>query len=133
MPDAKEVSGEQRSKQIAALQQYREKSFNERMDEKAVQKTDYDTPQDNWEFVTIPEENALGEKHDNMSINHRVFEAGKTYKLPPKIAETLKERLRVYMQSTRRILQPRLDANAMKVVAEKGTPGGSFIDPNHQH
>jgi len=92
-------------------------TLDEKIAAKASQTTDWDSDQSTWEYVTIPEENALGERHDSMSINNHVFAPGQTYKVPPKIAETLRDRLKVYARACVRILQPKRDVDAERRVA----------------
>src|SRR5690349_10198079 len=95
----------------------KQQTLDERMAAKATQKTDWDTDQSTWEFITIPEENALGERHDSMSLNSHVFEPGKTYRVPPKVAETMRDRLKVYARACVRVLQPKRDVDAERRVA----------------
>lgn len=109
----------------------RDKTLAELQKEKREQKTEWDTPKDNWEYVAIPQENALGEQHATMGINDKVFEAGKTYHVPPKTAHTLRERLKVYNRSCVRVLQPRRDYDAERAVSiGSANPGGTYTDPN---
>lgn len=86
-----------------------------------------------WEYIAIPDENALGYPHDSIGIfgpgQAHVFVAGKTYLVPPEIAATVRERLRVYTRATVRTIQPRRDFAAEGAVSV-GTSGpkGSFVD-----
>ncbi len=103
-------------------------TLDERMAAKAVQKTDWESDQSTWEYITIPEENALGEKHDAMSINSHEFFPGKTYKVPPKIAETLRDRLKVYARACVRVLQPKRDVDAERHVAMGSMRSAAAVD-----
>jgi hypothetical protein len=93
------------------------------------------TDKSTWQYVAVPPENALGEVHANMGINKDVFEAGKTYLLPEKMADTLRERLSVYARSQVRILQPKRDSVAENAVAigsaNSRQLGASPVDPSH--
>lgn len=71
----------------------------------------------NWEYVTLPEEDALGNPHPPIGLNSETFEAGKTYLLPPAIAAYVKDRLKVYARSAVRVLSPRRDVDAENRVA----------------
>jgi len=103
-------------------------TLDERMAAKASQATDWDTDQSTWEYITIPEENALGTKHDSMSVNNHVFVPGQTYKVPPKIAETLRDRLKVYARACVRILQPKRDVDAERRVAIGSASSAQAVD-----
>lgn len=81
-----------------------------------------------WQYITIPEENPLGEVHATMGMGKHNFEAGKTYLVPPPVAEFLRERLKVYTKSVIRILQPGRDLAALRVVPV-GTVGGQVANP----
>jgi hypothetical protein len=106
-------------------------TLQERIDAKHSAKTVWDSPKDRWEYITIPEENPLGEKHASIANNNHVFEAGKTYLVPPEIAEDVKDRLRVYQRACVRVLQPTRDYKAERQVAIGSTnPGGNAVDPS---
>ena len=100
----------------------------------------YKTDKATWEYVTIPEENALGEKHPEIRLNQEVFEPGKTYLVPKQVADYVRERLRVYVKSCVRILSPKRDFDALKAVPV-GSAGGnvtqvasdSALASNFQH
>lgn len=92
--------------------------------------TVWTTDQKDWVYVTIPEENALGEKHDTMGLNTHYFEAGKTYLVPQEVAAFLKERLSVYAKACIRVLQPKRDISAEKAVELYGTKGGRPVEPS---
>lgn len=107
-----------------------EPTLAQKIDAKHRMKTDWDTPKDTWENVHVPKENVLGEPHDTMSINNHVFEPGQTYLVPPKIAETLKERLSTYNRGIRRRLMPNRDFEAERAVDRfSHNVGGQRIDP----
>ena len=82
------------------------------------------TDKSNWEYVSIPSENAIGEVHANLSISgphqYHLFEAGKTYLVPPIVATTLRERLRAYMQSRIRVYSPTRDMKSVNEQARMG-------------
>lgn len=84
-----------------------EKTLQQKQAEKQALKTDWDTEQKNWEYVNIPEEDALGMKHATIRLNTHEFEAGETYLVPPPVAVFIKERLKVYNRQCVRTLQPR--------------------------
>ena len=108
----------------------RDLTLEERIAKKAAQKTVWQTDQKDWVYISIPEENALGEKHDTMGLNTHYFEAGQTYLVPQEVADTLKERLKVYARACVRVLQPKRDYGAEKAVEHFGTKGGTPIDPS---
>lgn len=82
--------------------------------------------------MSVPAENALGNAHDNISLNRHLFEAGQTYKVPPQVAETVRDRIKVYNRSCVRLLQPRRDyesENAVSIGSAK-TVGSRATDPS---
>jgi len=92
--------------------------LDKKFEAKQKAKTEWDTEKTNWEYVSVPEENALGERHDTISINGRWFWApGTTTLTPPMTAKTVKERLRAYARGCVRILQPKRDTEAERLVA----------------
>lgn len=99
-----------------------EKSLEQKIAEKAAQKTDWDTDKKNWEWVTIPRENSLGEKHAEIILNGKhEFTAGNKYLVPPAVADYITERLAIYARACVRILQPRRDYSAENQVDRFGT------------
>lgn len=108
----------------------KEVTLQDKIDAKQKQKTVWSTDQKDWVYISIPDENALGEKHDTMGLNTHYFEAGQTYLVPPEVYQTLKERLSVYAKACVRVLQPKRDYAAEKAVNTFGTKGGTPIDPS---
>lgn len=109
-----------------------EKTLEQKIAEKRAMKTDWDTDKKDWEYVAIPEENALGEAHVTVSLNGKhFFEPGQTYLVPPAVAVTVKERLKSYAKSCVRILQPNRDIQSERQVAV-GTAHQSVapVDPS---
>lgn len=88
-----------------------------------------------WEYVAIPAENALGERHASIGLNKDNFEPGKTYMVPAKVAEFLRDRLHVYAKSCVRILQPKRDYAAENAVAvgsaNASQIGAQPVDASH--
>src|SRR5208337_4489860 len=85
--------------------------------------------QANWEYIAIPATNALGEMHASLSVNEYSFEPGQTYKVPPTVAGTLRERLLVYAKECVRVLQPKRDVASEMLVAKYGQGGPGNIVP----
>lgn len=85
-----------------------------------------------WQYISIPQENPLGDRHDSLSLNRHVFEAGQTYLVPQVVAESLQERLRVYSRACIRVLQPKRDFDALsKVPLGNSSAGASaHVDPS---
>lgn len=90
--------------------------------------TVYKTDPSTWEFITIPAENALGNRHDDFGLNKIVFKAGETYKVPPQIASYLRERMGEYARACVRVLQPKRDYKAEQAVSVGSARGGQFVD-----
>lgn len=90
------------------------------------------TDQATWQYVTIPQENALGEVHAKLSLNRHEFFAGQTYLVPKEAAESLTERLHVYNKSCIRILQPRRDFDALSKIPLGNSSAGNVnhADPS---
>lgn len=101
-----------------------EKTLQERIEAKHAAKTVWDTDKKNWEYISIPEENALGEAHCSMGLNQHQFDPGQTYLVPPEVARTLKDRLKVYAKSCVRVLQPKRDYESENQVATGSTNPG---------
>lgn len=89
--------------------------------------------QTTWEFVSIPDEDALGYAHPPIGLNAHSFEAGKTYKVPPQVAAFVRERLKAYQRATVRVMSPKRDFAAEQAVAvgsanaRNTTPVGSDL------
>lgn len=105
-------------------------TLDQKIAAKQAAKTDWQTDQKDWEYISIPAENALGEKHDTMGLNSHYFEAGKTYLVPPKVAETIKERLAVYAKACVRVLQPRRDYVSEQQVAIGSSSPAKAVNPD---
>lgn len=105
----------------------KELTLQEKIDAKHIAKTDWDTPKDNWEYISIPEEDAIGRKHATVSNNNRNFEAGKTYLVPPAVAVDVRERLKIFNRECVRILQPKRDYKSEQQVDKFGTGSAAGI------
>lgn len=90
------------------------------------------TDKEGWEYIAIPEENALGERHASIGLNRNSFEAGQTYLVPPPVATFIKERLKVYNRACIRQLQPNRDIAAENAVAvgTSNSKTATAVDPN---
>lgn len=75
----------------------------------------WETPQETWEFVTLPDEDPLGKGFPTISLNKDTFEPGKKYLVPPQVASYINERIKVFNRSCVRLLQPNAD---MKSIGE---------------
>lgn len=75
---------------------------------KAVATDPWETSQDTWQYVTIPEDNPLGHKFPTIRLNKYNFEPGQTYKVPVPVAATVNDRIKVYNRSCVRLLQPEM-------------------------
>lgn len=88
------------------------------------------TPKETWQFVTLPEEDPLGTKFPQISLNKTIFQPGETYQVPPAVAAYVNERIKAFNRSCVRLLQPNVDRLAQQQVAA-GTSGPvavSYID-----
>lgn len=88
----------------------------------------WETPKETWEYITIPKETALGDPHDDLSINQRKFEAGKKYLVPKEVAEFLTERLFIYNKECVRRLQPTRDYASERAVSYGSAIAAQPID-----
>lgn len=91
----------------------------------------------NWEYVTIPAENAIGEVHADISISgpsqYHLFKHGETYLVPPIYAATIKDRLRAYMASRIRVYSPSRDMSAVTAQGKSGVGSaqlGTDVQPS---
>lgn len=71
-------------------------------------------------YITVPEDNKLGNPHPGAAINQDRFEAGKTYYVHPDIAEELQERLEIYDEHTLRLLLSRVNKKALRQLGQAG-------------
>jgi hypothetical protein len=74
------------------------------------------SPQETWEFVTVPDEDPLGKGFPDISLNKHVFSAGETYNVPKQVADYIKDRIKVFNRSCVRLLQPNRDIAAENAV-----------------
>jgi len=77
----------------------------------------WESPQETWLYVTIPDEDPLGQVFPNVSLNKHIFTANNTYHVPPAVAAYLNERIKVFNRSCVRLLQPTVDRKALQEVA----------------
>lgn len=75
------------------------------------------TPQETWQYVTIPEEDATGLKHPPIGLNKIEFRAGQTYHVPQAIKAYVDERLKAFQKSVVRLFSPQVDRLALREVA----------------
>lgn len=75
------------------------------------------SPKETWQFVTLPEEDPLGTKFPQISLNKTIFQAGETYQVPPQVAAYVNERIKAFNRSCVRLLQPNVDRLAQQQVA----------------
>lgn len=66
------------------------------------------TPQETWQFVTVPEEDPLGKAFPTIRLNKEAYSAGQTYKLPVAVAAYVNDRIKVFNKSCVRLLQPEM-------------------------
>lgn len=74
------------------------------------------SPQETWEFVTVPDEDPLGKGFPDISLNKHVFSAGQSYTVPAQVAAYVKDRIKVFNRSCVRLLQPNRDIAAENAV-----------------
>lgn len=99
-------------------------SFDKAADAKRKVVDPYDTPKETWQFVTVPDEDPLGKKFPNISLNKDVFEAGQTYKLPLQVVAYIQDRVKTFNRSCVRLLQPNADLKSINEV-NAGTTNNS--------
>ena len=75
-----------------------------------------------WEYVTIPETDLYDEPHPSIWNNRREFAPG-THHLSPEMAADLKDRLKVFAASQRRILRGTPDRLTLKQIADRDARG----------
>lgn len=85
-----------------------------------------------WVFVTVPVEDAIGNAHHDLWLNKDCYKAGQAHLVPPDVAVTLNERLRVNAKAAVRVLQPRRDMEAVNAVGIGSVAGhgAMAVDPN---
>ena len=88
-----------------------------------------------WEYVTIPDEDPTGLKFPSIGLNKIEFRAGRTYQVPPSVAEYVKGRVKAFNKSVTRLFSPQIDRVALNDVAVGSTapmaPSGDrpgFVD-----
>jgi len=74
------------------------------------------TPQDNWEYFSVPTKDIFGKPHPGFSLNRHEFKPGQRYLVPPEIARTLQERSDIFNSYTARLLQDTIDYDAIRAV-----------------
>src|SRR6185312_14144263 len=74
------------------------------------------TPQDDWEYFSVPEKDIFGKAHPGFSLNRHEFKPGQRYLVPPEVARTLQERSDVFNKYTARLLQDTIDYDAIRAV-----------------
>jgi len=110
------------------------KTLEQKQFDKRNAKTVWQSDKKDWEYVTVPAQNALGETHSPIVINEHEFgpkitrnengevikiEDGK-YLVPPEAAITIRERCQVYAKECVRILQPKRDFKSEQLVSRFG-------------
>ena len=75
-----------------------------------------------WEYVTIPETDLYDEPHPSIWNNRTEFAPG-THHLSPEMAADLKDRLKVFQESQRRILRGTPDKRTLQQIAERNARG----------
>lgn len=75
-----------------------------------------------WEYVSVPERNPIftKEMHPTIYINDMGFQPGRKYLVPPEIAVTINERIKVFGAAQLRIMQPDADHSAMQALDGNG-------------
>lgn len=108
-----------------------ELTLDQKLAAKHAAKTDWDTDKKNWVYISIPVENPLGEPHASISNNNHSFEAGKTYLVPPLVAQDVHERIKLYGRECVRRLQPNRDIKSLQQVVIGSASGGLYtpVDP----
>lgn len=96
---------------------------------KPLQVNAWDTPKETWRYVTVPEEDPLGKGYPNISLNKDVFSAGKTYLVPPQVADYINDRIKVFNRSCVRLLQPNVD---LKSIGEVNVGSANMNVLGHQ-
>jgi hypothetical protein len=61
------------------------------------------------EYITIPEETVLGDKHPEVAINWDKYEPGKTYEVSPDVAAEIRKILKSRAEYDLRILRGQCD------------------------
>src|ERR1700686_2302752 len=91
----------------------------------------WDTAKETWEYVTVPEEDALGKEFPRVTLSgphtEHAFEAGQTYHVPAEVAAYVKDRIKVFNRGCVRLIQSNLDTKAQLAVAEHGSARAAGI------
>lgn len=92
----------------------------------------WDTPRETWEYVTVPEEDALGKTFPRVTLSgphtEHAFEAGQTYHVPVQVADYVKDRIKVFNRGCVRLIQSNLDTKAQMAVAEHGSARAAGVN-----
>jgi hypothetical protein len=75
------------------------------------------TPQETWQYVTIPDEDPTGLKFPSIGLNKIEFQAGNTYHVPLAIAGYVTDRVKAFNKSVTRLFSPQVDRKALNDVA----------------
>ncbi len=97
----------------------------------------WDTPRETWEYVTVPEEDALGKTFPRVTLSgphtEHAFEAGQTYHIPSQVAEYVKDRIKVFNRGCVRLIQSNLDTKAQLAVAQHGSAAAAGVASRPAH
>jgi hypothetical protein len=91
----------------------------------------WETPKETWEYVSVPEEDALGKTFPRVTLSgphtEHAFEAGQTYHVPAQVAEYVKDRIKVFNRGCVRLIQSNLDTKAQLAVAQHGSASAAGV------
>lgn len=98
---------------------------------KSAQVNAWETPKETWEYVTVPEEDALGKEFPRVTLSgphtEHAFEAGETYHVPAQVADYVKDRIKVFNRGCVRLIQSNLDTGAQLAVQKHGSARAAGI------
>jgi len=82
------------------------------------------------QYVEIPERDSLDFPFPTVRINHMEFLPGQTYELEEPLASTIKERVRVWLRQTLRLMQPAKDVESENIMLRNGTSKAGHYTTN---
>lgn len=98
------------------------------IEKKVISADPWQSPQETWQFVSIPDEDVTGKVYPSIWLNKMEFTSGQTYQVPQVVAEYITGRVKAYNRSVTRLFSPSVDRVALNDVSvgttAPATPSG---------